>query len=219
VDARVAGGHAAAKALDKNIRFGETYEYRVQRVARVTVDGQIRSSMGRCPHRCKSRPGTCFLQRSCGLAAVAIIGENGAEPAIDLSGNQIRSDLAGYIVTGARGWELRAFRPHNSSRSSLPRSACAAGRSYIYAVSAVDQGGHESERSGERKRRSWPVKNPWRNKEGDSLHEVLPISLANQIHYGAVEERKGDTWITGPAPAPQEDLRFKLRWNSRGRGL
>ena len=36
------------------------------------------------------------------------------------------------------------------------------------------------------------------------------FSLANQIHYGAVEERKGELWITGPAPAPQEDLRFRL---------
>lgn len=34
--------------------------------------------------------------------------------------------------------------------------------------------------------------------------------LANQIHYGAVEERNGEFWITGPAPAPEEDLRFRL---------
>jgi 2-keto-4-pentenoate hydratase/2-oxohepta-3-ene-1,7-dioic acid hydratase in catechol pathway len=34
--------------------------------------------------------------------------------------------------------------------------------------------------------------------------------LANQIHYGIVEERKGELWITGPAPAPEEDLRFRL---------
>ena len=34
--------------------------------------------------------------------------------------------------------------------------------------------------------------------------------LANQIHYGVVEERKGELWITGPAPAPEEDLAFRL---------
>ena len=34
--------------------------------------------------------------------------------------------------------------------------------------------------------------------------------LANQIHYGAVEERKGELWITGPAPTPEEDLAFRL---------
>jgi 2-keto-4-pentenoate hydratase/2-oxohepta-3-ene-1,7-dioic acid hydratase in catechol pathway len=32
----------------------------------------------------------------------------------------------------------------------------------------------------------------------------------NQIHYGAVEERGGELWITGPAPAPEEDLAFRL---------
>jgi 2-keto-4-pentenoate hydratase/2-oxohepta-3-ene-1,7-dioic acid hydratase in catechol pathway len=34
--------------------------------------------------------------------------------------------------------------------------------------------------------------------------------LDNQIHYGAVEERDGELWITGPAPAPEEDLAFRL---------
>jgi 2-keto-4-pentenoate hydratase/2-oxohepta-3-ene-1,7-dioic acid hydratase in catechol pathway len=34
--------------------------------------------------------------------------------------------------------------------------------------------------------------------------------LDDQIHYGAVEERKGELWITGPAPAPAEDLQFRL---------
>ncbi len=36
------------------------------------------------------------------------------------------------------------------------------------------------------------------------------FTLNGQIHYGAVEERKGEFWITGPAPAPPEDLRFRL---------
>ncbi len=34
--------------------------------------------------------------------------------------------------------------------------------------------------------------------------------LGNQMHYGAVEERGGEFWITGPAPAPEEDLAFQL---------
>jgi 2-keto-4-pentenoate hydratase/2-oxohepta-3-ene-1,7-dioic acid hydratase in catechol pathway len=34
--------------------------------------------------------------------------------------------------------------------------------------------------------------------------------LSNQVHYGVVEERKGEFWITGPAPAPEEDLAFRL---------
>ncbi|HEV2484195.1 MAG TPA: fumarylacetoacetate hydrolase family protein [Terracidiphilus sp.] len=34
--------------------------------------------------------------------------------------------------------------------------------------------------------------------------------LNNQTHYGVVEERNGELWITGPAPAPEEDLKFRL---------
>jgi 2-keto-4-pentenoate hydratase/2-oxohepta-3-ene-1,7-dioic acid hydratase in catechol pathway len=34
--------------------------------------------------------------------------------------------------------------------------------------------------------------------------------LNNQVHYGVVEERKGELWITGPALAPEEDLAFRL---------
>jgi 2-keto-4-pentenoate hydratase/2-oxohepta-3-ene-1,7-dioic acid hydratase in catechol pathway len=34
--------------------------------------------------------------------------------------------------------------------------------------------------------------------------------LDNQVHYGALEDRKGELWITGPAPAPEEDLAFRL---------
>jgi 2-keto-4-pentenoate hydratase/2-oxohepta-3-ene-1,7-dioic acid hydratase in catechol pathway len=31
-----------------------------------------------------------------------------------------------------------------------------------------------------------------------------------QVHYGAVQERNGEFWITGPAPAPPEDVAFQL---------
>lgn len=34
--------------------------------------------------------------------------------------------------------------------------------------------------------------------------------LGNQVHYGVVEERGGEFWITGQAPAPEEDLAFRL---------
>ncbi len=32
----------------------------------------------------------------------------------------------------------------------------------------------------------------------------------NRAHYGAVEERDGELWIAGPAPAPEEDLAFRM---------
>ena len=34
--------------------------------------------------------------------------------------------------------------------------------------------------------------------------------LDSQPSYGVVEERSGELWITGPAPAPEEDLAFQL---------
>jgi 2-keto-4-pentenoate hydratase/2-oxohepta-3-ene-1,7-dioic acid hydratase in catechol pathway len=34
--------------------------------------------------------------------------------------------------------------------------------------------------------------------------------LDGQPQYGSVEDRAGELWITGPAPAPEEDLAFKL---------
>jgi 2-keto-4-pentenoate hydratase/2-oxohepta-3-ene-1,7-dioic acid hydratase in catechol pathway len=34
--------------------------------------------------------------------------------------------------------------------------------------------------------------------------------LNDQAQYGAVEERNGELWVSGPAPAPEEDLAFRL---------
>ena len=44
------------------------------------------------------------------------------------------------------------------------------------------------------------------------------FSLDNQIHYGAVEDREGEPWITGPAPAPEEDLAYRLAQRQSSRG-
>jgi hypothetical protein len=153
VDARVAGGHALAKALDKNIRFGETYEYRVQRVARVTVDGQMQELDGPLSAPVQVEARDVFPPAvPAGLAAVAIIGENGTEPAIDLSWQpDTEPDLAGYIVYRREGdgsWQ-RISPAQLVVGPAFHDPHVQAGRSYIYAVSAVDQGGHESERSGE----------------------------------------------------------------------
>jgi 2-keto-4-pentenoate hydratase/2-oxohepta-3-ene-1,7-dioic acid hydratase in catechol pathway len=40
--------------------------------------------------------------------------------------------------------------------------------------------------------------------------------LDGRTHYGAVEERHGELWITGPAPAPEEDLAFRLAKKQAG---
>jgi 2-keto-4-pentenoate hydratase/2-oxohepta-3-ene-1,7-dioic acid hydratase in catechol pathway len=37
------------------------------------------------------------------------------------------------------------------------------------------------------------------------------FTFNRQTHYGTVEDRKGEFWISGPAPAPGEDLAFRLQ--------
>jgi 2-keto-4-pentenoate hydratase/2-oxohepta-3-ene-1,7-dioic acid hydratase in catechol pathway len=41
--------------------------------------------------------------------------------------------------------------------------------------------------------------------------------LDNQILYGAVEDRNGELWITGPAPAPAEDLAYRIALDESSR--
>jgi 2-keto-4-pentenoate hydratase/2-oxohepta-3-ene-1,7-dioic acid hydratase in catechol pathway len=42
--------------------------------------------------------------------------------------------------------------------------------------------------------------------------------LDEQIHYGAVENRGGKLWISGSAPAPEEDLVFRLAHGGENSG-
>jgi hypothetical protein len=153
VEASGGGGGFAGRALDKDVRFGETYEYRAQRVARVTVDGQTKELDGPLSEPIEVGVLDVFPPAvPTGLAAVAIAAENGGEAAIDLSWQpDSETDLAGSIVYRREGsGEWRRISP------ALPVVGPAfhdahvqAGRSYNYAVSAVDEGGHESGRSSE----------------------------------------------------------------------
>jgi hypothetical protein len=88
------------RALDTSIRFGETYEYRAQRVARVTVGGSTLELAGPLSLPLRIDAVNVFPPSAPkGLAAVATAGENGSGPAIDLSWLPgIEADLAGYIV-------------------------------------------------------------------------------------------------------------------------
>ena len=153
VDAGGSGQRAPSKALDKNIHFGETYEYRAQRVARVTVDGQMLELGGPISAPVQVEASDVFPPSvPAELAAVAAIGENGAAPAIDLSWQpDSEPDLAGYIVyrrEGDGGWQ-RISPTQPVVGPAFHDVHVQAGHSYSYAVSAVDQGGHESARSGE----------------------------------------------------------------------
>ena len=155
--AEAAGGAAAQGAgiaLDKSIRFGETYEYRAQRVARVRRWMARRWSWPESfPRRCAWRPRTCF-RRLCLRAwpPWPATGESGAEPAIDLSWQpDTETDLAGYIVyrrEGDAAWQ-RISPAQPVVGPAFHDAHVQAGHTYIYAVSAIDQSGHESARSAE----------------------------------------------------------------------
>lgn len=143
------------RALDRSIRFGQTYEYRAQRVARVTIDGKTLELAGELSASVRVDAQDVFPPDvPTGLAAVATAGENGAGPAIDLSWQPVTdTDLAGYAVyrtervgEGDTAWQRISpagplFPPAFHDAQVL------AGHTYRYAVSAIGQNGHESARS------------------------------------------------------------------------
>jgi hypothetical protein len=141
----------SAHALDEDVRFNERYEYRAQRVASVEVDGQTLELAGplSAPVEIETR-NTFPPAVPAGLAAVGTAGENGSGPAIDLNWQpDTEPDLAGYIVyrrEGSGTWQ-RISPAQPVVGSGFHDANVAAGHTYQYAVSAIDQEGHESARS------------------------------------------------------------------------
>jgi hypothetical protein len=144
------------RALDKSVRFGETYEYRAQRVVRVEVGSQTLELAGELsePQRVEVRD--IFPPAvPTGLAAVATLpAPDAAEthPSIDLSWQpDTEADLAGYVVyrrESGSDWQ-RISPPQPVVAPAFHDASVAPGSTYIYAVSAIDQTGHESARSAE----------------------------------------------------------------------
>ncbi len=143
-------------ALDNSIQFGETYEYRAQRVARVIVNGETLELAG--PFSSPVRIAAVNVYPPAvpkGLAAVATAGEAGAGPTVNLNWQPgTEADLAGYIVyrRGADETESSWQRISPAQPVSEPDYHDAnvqPGHTYLYAVSAVDQQEHESARSAE----------------------------------------------------------------------
>jgi len=149
----VANGTEAGQALDKEIRFGQAYEYRAQRVARVPVKGQMQELAGPLSPPVRVEVLDVFPPAApAGLAAVATAPGADAEASIDLSWQPVAdADLAGYRVyrrEGQGGWQ-RISPAQPVLGPAFHDAQVQPGHGYRYAVSAVDQGGHESARSAE----------------------------------------------------------------------
>jgi len=147
-------GPSIDQALDSSVQFGETYEYRAQRVARVAVNGETLELAGAFSSPVRIAAVNVFppaVPR--GLAAVATAGEAGAGPAIDLNWQpDTEADLAGYIVYRREADETESSWQRISPAQPVTQpdfrdANVQPGHSYMYAVSAVDQQGHESARS------------------------------------------------------------------------
>jgi len=145
------------QAIDKTVRFGETYEYRAQRVARVTVDGQTVELAGPLSAPIRVEAIDTFPPAApAGLAAVAATADAAdhaaSGPSIDLSWLPVaESDLAGYAVyrhEGGGPWQrISPEQPVVGPAFHDPNVA--PGHTYGYAVTAIDKQGHQSERSEE----------------------------------------------------------------------
>jgi hypothetical protein len=139
------------RALDREIRFGQIYEYRAQRVAQVTVDGQALELAGELSAPVRVDVKDIFPPAvPTGLAAVASAADSATEVYIDLSWQPVAdANLAGYIVYRRESdgvWQRISpaqplLGPAFHDAQVLP------GHTYRYQVSAIDQAGHESAQS------------------------------------------------------------------------
>ena len=145
------GARPAGRALDREIQFGNVYEYRAKRVVRVDGSGKTLELAGELSPAVRVEAKDVFPPAvPTGLAAVATEGGNGAETAIDLSWQPVSdAEAAGYVV-------YRREAPSEWARVSPAEPVAAPafhdthvepGHTYEYAVSAIGRNGHESARS------------------------------------------------------------------------
>lgn len=142
---------AQVGAVDKDIRFGQTYEYRAQRIVRVKVDGTMMELAGPFSQPVRVEAKDVFPPAAPkGLAAVAVGASSGTAAGVDLDWEpNTEADLAGYVVYRREGdgdWE-RVSPTVLLVGPGFHDGHVIAGHTYEYAVTAVDQNGHESLRS------------------------------------------------------------------------
>lgn len=139
---------AQVGAVDKDIHFGETYEYRAQRVLRVNVNGVAMELDGPLSDPVRVEAKDVFPPAAPkGLAAVAVGAGNGIAAGVDLDWEpNTEADLVGYVVYRREGdgdWE-RISPTVPLVGPGYHDAHVEAGHTYEYAVTAVDQNGHES---------------------------------------------------------------------------
>ena len=138
-------------AVDKDIRFGQTYEYRAQRIVRVKVGDATMELAGPLSQPVRVEAKDVFPPAAPkGLAAVAVAASSGTAAGVDLDWEpNTETDLAGYVVYRREGdgdWE-RVSPTVLLVGPGFHDAHVDAGHTYEYAVTAVDQNGHESLRS------------------------------------------------------------------------
>jgi fibronectin type 3 domain-containing protein len=119
----------------------------------VTVDGKTLELAGELSASVRVEANDVFPPTvPTGLAAVASLGGNGGETAVDLSWQpDTEADVAGYAVyrreSGAAWQRISPAEPVVGP--AFHDAHVEPGHTYRYAVSAIDKGGHESARSEE----------------------------------------------------------------------
>lgn len=146
-------GATPSQAIDKSIVFGNTYEYRAQRVVRANVDGQSLEFEGALSAPVRVEALDIFPPSvPTGLAAVATAADpaSNSPASIDLSWQPTSdSDLAGYAVY--RREEQTPWQRISGDQSvigpAFHDAHVLSGHTYQYAVTAIDKDAHESDRS------------------------------------------------------------------------
>jgi hypothetical protein len=145
------------KALDKDVRFGQSYEYQAQRVDKVTVAGQQLELEGELSVPVRIVAANIYPPSvPKGLVAVASVAERGSTAAgsvsIDLSW-QPDADLGQvryfvYRREGDGAWQ-RISPEQPLVAPDFHDAQVSPGHTYRYAVTAIDEGTAESARSAE----------------------------------------------------------------------
>jgi hypothetical protein len=139
-------------ALDKDIQFGESYEYRAQRLLRVTIEGNTLELPSALSPPVRIDAINKFPPPApTGLVAVATPAHDNVPASVDLSWQPDVEPGVGYVVYRRKDGEpwKRISPPQPVVAAAFGDTHVEPGQTYTYAVTAVSSGGLESARSNE----------------------------------------------------------------------